>query len=51
MLNVTVQSQMFYVEISVLNVNFGRELLPQGITTLHWKTEAMRFVDKYFFRS
>ena len=27
-LNVTVQSQMF----SVLNVNFGRELLPQGVT-------------------
>ena len=27
-LNVTMQSQMF----SVLNVNFGRELLPQGVT-------------------
>ena len=36
---------------SVLDVNVGRERLPQGITTLHWKTEAMRFVVKYFFRS
>ena len=36
---------------SVLNVNFGGELLPQGVTTLHWKTEAMRFVVKYLFRS